>query len=376
MVAVTLAVTTVIVAFAVLPLKPFKITSDPMVINTGEDYSVVFSTSDFGTGFVEYTYGGKEYKLYDENAGRLKSDSYIHSINIPFEHLDNNTYKIGSQRVVEQYSYGSRTGKTVTSGEYKFTPAKTENMTCLVISDWHTRLERAYDAISYAGDFDAVILLGDSSPGVDFEEQVVNNIVKFGGEVSKGAKPVIYARGNHETRGEYAGEILDALGLNEFYYAADVGGVSFVVLDSGEDKADTHPEYGGMTEYKKYRENMIEWLKTVDVKNEKVVAICHSWAISDIEKDLSLTGWGELSRLGASLIMSGHIHQYRFLGDGDEAEEEMFSRYPNITGYVAGGDINGTYVASVVTFGEKEIIIKAIDNSGKTLFDETVQWQK
>jgi hypothetical protein len=54
-----------------------------MVINTGADYSVVFSTSDYGTGFVEYTYKGKDYKIYDENGGRLKSDSYIHSINVP-----------------------------------------------------------------------------------------------------------------------------------------------------------------------------------------------------------------------------------------------------------------------------------------------------
>ncbi len=370
----TLAVTTVIVSFAVLPLTPFKITSHPMVINTGEDYSVVFSTSDFGTGFVEYTYGGKDYKIYDENGGRLKSRSKIHSINVPFEHLENNTYKIGSQRVIEQYSYGSRTGKTIISEEYKFTPAKAENMTCLVITDWHTRLERVYDAVSYAGDYDAVILLGDSSPGVDFEEQVVKNIVEFGGEVSKGTKPVIYARGNHETRGEYAGEILDALGLDEFYYTADVGGVSFVVLDSGEDKIDTHPEYGGMTEYKKYREDMIEWLKTVDVKNEKVVALCHSWAISDIEKDLSITGWNELERLDTSLIMSGHLHECRFLGSGDEAEKEMVSLHPHIRGYIAGGDIDGKYVASVVTFGEKEITIKAIDNSGKTVFNENVQW--
>jgi hypothetical protein len=38
------------------PITPYKITSDPMVIDTGKDYSVVFSTSDYGTGYVEYTY--------------------------------------------------------------------------------------------------------------------------------------------------------------------------------------------------------------------------------------------------------------------------------------------------------------------------------
>ncbi len=373
-VAVALAVTLVIVVFNLFPLTPYKLTSHPMVIDTGKDYSVVFSTNEYGTGFVEYSYGGKDYKIFDENGGRLKSDSKIHSVNIPYEHLENNTYKIGSQRVMEQYSYGSHTGKTVTSGEYKLTPPKSENMTCLVISDWHTYTKKAFDAISYGGDYDAIILLGDATPGVDFEEQVVSNVVNFAGELSMGAKPVIYARGNHETRGEYAGKILEALGLDEFYYTADVGGVSFVVLDSGEDKVDTHPEYGGMTEYKKYREDMIDWLKTVEVKNDRVVALCHSWAISDIEEDLSLAGWGELDRLGARLIMSGHIHQCRFLGTGDEKEQAMSSRFPDIASYVVGGYSNDEYVASFVTFGEKEILIEAFDNSGIKIFDEALTW--
>ena len=373
-VAVALTISILITAFSLFPLTPYKLTSHPMVINTGRDYSVVFSTSDYGTGFVEYSYGGKAYKIFDENGGRLKSDSKIHSVNIPYEHLENNTYKIGSQRVMEQYSYGSHTGKTVTSGEYKFISPKIENMTCLVISDWHTYTQKAFDAISYGGDYDAIILLGDATPGVDFEEQVVSNVVNFAGELSMGARPVIYARGNHETRGEYAGKILEAMGLDEFYYTADVGGVSFVVLDSGEDKVDTHPEYGGMTEYKKYREDMIEWLKTVEVKNERVVALCHSWAISDIEEDLSLAGWGELDRLGARLIMSGHIHQCRFLGTGDEREQAMANKFPDIASYVVGGHSDGGYVASFVTFSDNDILIKAYNNSGENVFDQQLEW--
>ncbi len=373
-VAVALAVTLVIVAFNLFPLTPFRLTSHPMVIDTGRDYSVVFSTNEYGTGFVEYSYGGKNYKIFDESGGRLKSDSKIHSINIPYEHLENNTYKIGSQRVMEQYSYGSHTGKAITSEVYKFTPVKKDNMRCLVISDWHTYTELAFDAISHGGDYDAIILLGDATPGVDFEEQVVSNVVNFASELSKGAKPVIYARGNHETRGEYAGKILDALGLEEFYYTADMGGVSFVVLDSGEDKVDTHPEYGGMTEYKKYREAMLEWLKTVEINSDRVVALCHSWAISDIEEELSLAGWGELDRLGTRLIMSGHLHQCRFLGTGDEKEKAMTQTYPDLSGYIVGGHSDGEYVASFVTFGKNDIFIEAIDNSGKKVFNEYVTW--
>lgn len=51
------------------------------VIDTGEDYGVVFTTSDFGMRYVEYSYNGKDYKVYDQNSGRLNTDSLIHSIN-------------------------------------------------------------------------------------------------------------------------------------------------------------------------------------------------------------------------------------------------------------------------------------------------------
>jgi predicted phosphodiesterase len=252
-------------------------------------------------------------------------------------------------------------------------------MTCLVISDWHRFNDLAYDAIGYAGEYDAVILLGDSSPGVDFEEQVVNNIVNFSGEISKGEKPTIYVRGNHETRGEYAGNILDALGMFEFYYTADLGKVTFLVLDSGEDKVNTHPEYGGMTDYYSYRKNMIDWLKTVEIEDEKVIALCHSWAISDIEKDLSLEGWKELDRLGTDLMLSGHTHECRFIGDGDETEKEIMSLYPDIAGYMDGGYIDGgrkadKYIASKITLGEDDILIEAFDNTGEKVFNETVKW--
>jgi hypothetical protein len=66
---------------------------------------------------------------------------------------------------------------------------------------------------------------------VDHEQQVVNNIIRFSGDVSGGTKPVLYVRGNHETRGEYAGKLLEALGLDEFYYTAEMGG--YTALHAG-----------------------------------------------------------------------------------------------------------------------------------------------
>ena len=373
--AVLLVITLLVGVFSIFPVIPYKITSAPSVIDNGSKYSVVFSTNDYGTGYIEYNYKGKDYKVYDEMGGRLNSDSKIHSISVPYEHLRNNTYSVGSTRVYEQYSYGSHRGKTVNSGEYLFKYNDSENQTYLVVSDWHTELSDAYEAIGNLGEYDAVILLGDSSPGVDFEEEVVRNTVEFAGRVSRGAKPVIYARGNHETRGQYAGKILDSLGLNEFYYTTHIGPYSFIVLDSGEDKEDSHPEYGGMNNYGQYRANMIDWMKTVDFDNEKVVAISHSWTLCDVEKELSTAGWNELDRIGTRLILSGHYHECRLLGSTEvEDEISMLSNHPDIVGYIDGGKMNGGFVASKMTLSPDGFTLEAYNNNGEKVFNEKFEW--
>ena len=366
--AAVLLTVTVIGLSRLFPLTPYKLDSKPSVLDTGKGYSIVFSTNDEGTGYVEYTYKNKDYRVYDQSGGRLNSDSRIHSISVPYEHLDNNTYRVGSVRVIEQYSYGSRTGAEVVSEEYTFTPAR-ENMRCLVISDWHTYLDKARSAISFVGDYDAVILLGDATPGVDYEMQVVNNIVRFSGDASGGTKPVLYVRGNHETRGEYAGKLLDALGLDEFYYTAEMGGYTFVVLDSGEDKDDAHPEYGGMTDYNTYRADMIEWLKGVETENDKVIALSHSWKISDVEKELSEAGWKELKRLGARLMISGHEHKLRIVGAENETEKALVG---DITAFIDGGNMKPRYVASVMTVSGDDILLESYNDLGEKVFEHKI----
>ena len=358
-----------------VPLATYEITSNPIVIDTSENYSVVFSTSHYGTGYVEYTYEGKDYKVFDHTAGRLNSDSRIHSVEVPYEHLRNNNYKIGSTRVVDEFSYGSRLGKTVVSEEYTLTYNASDNQTWLVISDWHTMLDKASDAVNYLGDYDSVILLGDSAPGVDYEKDVIKNTIQFAGEISGGTKPVIYVRGNHETRGSYANDLPRVLGLDELYYTLDVGPYSFVVLDSGEDKVDSHPEYGGLTAYGSYRADMIEWLKTAEATNDKVITLSHSWNISDVEEELSIIGWNEIDRIGTRLIMAGHYHQCRLLTTENEgAESKLLSAHPGIIGYIDGGKSGENYIASKLTLSADGFSLEAVNNFGENVFSDSFEW--
>jgi predicted phosphodiesterase len=357
------------------PITPYKITSDPMVIDTGKDYSVVFSTNDYGTGYVEYTYEGKDYKVTDHTTGRLDCDSLIHSIQVPYEHLKNNTYKVGSTRVVEEFGYGSRLGAEVVSEEYTFTCNESDNQTYLVISDWHTLLDEAYTAIDYLGEYDAVILLGDAVPNVDYEKDVVKNIAEFGGKVSGGTMPVIYVRGNHETRGDYANNLPTALGLDVLYYTTDVGPYSFIVLDSGEDKEDSHREYGGLTDYGSYRAEMVEWLRTAEATNDKVIALSHAWEISQVEEELSLAAWNEIDRIGARLMISGHTHTCEILTpERSERANTIFTAHPDIIGFIDGGKVGENYIASKLTLTQEGFTVESVNNLGEEILKESFTW--
>ena len=66
-------------------------------------------------------------------------------------------------------------------------------------------------------------MLGDAAPGLMFEDEIKDYIVEFGGALCKGEMPVVYIRGNHETRGEYAAKLPDYLGMDSFYFNAAFG---------------------------------------------------------------------------------------------------------------------------------------------------------
>lgn len=219
-------------------------------------------------------------------------------------------------------------------------------------------MNKAYDAVSYAGEYDGVIMLGDAAPGFMFEDEIKDYIVEFGGNLCKGEVPVVYIRGNHETRGEYAAKLPDYLGMESFYYTASFGNYEFIVLDSGEDKEDSHPEYGGMVNYAQYRENMTQWLETLEKSDKKVIVLSHSYEIC-IEKELSNRAYSALKNIGAEYIISGHTHTNEFF------------EYNGLSVYLDGGHKNGVYVASKITLSSDGMLLEAWNDKGKTTFSQS-----
>lgn len=348
---------------SLFPYCEYKITSDPMVIDNGEDYAVVFATNDNGTGFIEYEFNGESFIKYDESAGRLKTESKIHTIHVPKEQLNSNSYRVGSKRVIADLSYGSRLGKKVYSDYYEFSIPDGDDQSYLTVSDWHIRLAKAYAACENAGDYNGVILLGDPAAGLMTEQDIVTNIVEFGGALSKGIMPVIYVRGNHETRGAYASKLADYLGMDGFYFDTSYGPYEFIVLDSGEDKEDSHPEYGGLDNYNEYRKDMISWLSQKKAaENKKTFVLVHSNDVC-IEENLSKKAYDNFNRLGVVQLLSGHMHTVDFFEkDG-------------INVYIDGGIMDGKeFVANKLTLNADNCKIEGWNQSGEKVFDKTLKF--
>ena len=358
----------------IFPLRPFRLLADPLVLDTGEDYAVVFATNAQGTGFVEYSLDGQTQTVYAQRSGRRVGDRLIHSIRVPYDHLNNNSYAVGSTRVVEEFSYGSRLGKTVKSGSYAFRAPEGETQTYLVVSDWHSHMKQAIEAADRLGSYDAVLLMGDPAAGMDFEEEAARNLVAFGGELTGGTMPAIYARGNHETRGAFADDLPACLGYDQLYYAVERGSYAFLVLDSGEDKPDDHVEYGGMTDYQRSREAMTDWLAGVQFTAPHVLALSHAWQVSEPDPELSRAVWEQFRRLGVRFEISGHTHECRFLDGATPEEQAYLDAYPSITTYLDGGHSGKTYVASKLTLSPAGVRFEAADQTGRRVMDQTLPW--
>ncbi|MGN0458474.1 MAG: metallophosphoesterase family protein [Eubacterium sp.] len=366
------AVSACVLAFvtyaSLFPVLPYSFTSGPVVFDDGNGaYSVVFSTNDKGTGYIEYSFNGNDIRLYDENNGRKNGQSIIHTVKVPKEQLSGNTYKVGSTRVIDELSYGGRLGKTIESEAHTFNDSFDENINVLSVSDWHTFNKKAEQAVEKLGeDYQAVVLLGDCAPGLMSENDVVDYIIKFGYDLTKGEMPIIYTRGNHETRGRQAIKLADYLGMDSFYFTTSLGDYDIIVLDSCEDKEDSHPEYGGMVDYKHYRTEMVNWLNTLqNDKDDKTIVFSHAREIC-IEEDLSESALNKINSINSSLLVSGHEHIYSF---------DSSNGLPTLVDGGVDANGGGSYVAALLKLSPDGIDIVCTDNNANNVVNESIEWK-
>ena len=255
-----------VVAVAVIigyELRPCSLSYEPVVYAVEDEYQIVFSTSDNAIGWVNI--GGREY--YDLHAGSMKSADKVHKITVPQSVLDEaGTYAVNYRQMIYRGPFGGYLGSLWTR-HYEFRPVdSSDGLNYVALSDVHEAVEAATAAATSRSDTDFIVLLGDLVSMVETEKDVqLANELAFA--ITKGEIPVIYARGNHEIKGEYAEELYKYVGSKDQQYAYTVtlgdDDVFAVVLDMGEDHEDDWWEYYETAQFDVYRQEQTEMLERI-----------------------------------------------------------------------------------------------------------------
>ena len=199
-------------------LSPFNsISCTPVVYAVEDTYQITFTTQAKGTAWVKID--GIEYN--DTYAGYRETENKIHKITVPMEILDNaGEYTIYTRSMILRGPYCALQGKTLQK-TYNWKGVNPDDgLNYYVFADTHNTRKTPYEATTYFGDdLDFLISAGDNVSWVDRDADLEEALI-LAGKITKGEVPVVYARGNHETKGVKAHELYQYVGADgeDFYY--------------------------------------------------------------------------------------------------------------------------------------------------------------
>lgn len=349
----------------------------PTVCAIGEDYEILISLKEAGLCLVSA--GGNEY--YENNSGVLPTERRFLKIRVPQQTLNTEKkYTVVFRKCESRVSYGSHPGEK----EYEtfdFKPVdKYEKINAMIISDVHYRFAFAVGAAGFfKDDTDFFIINGDI--GETETEEHYYEVLNFLAEIGKGKIPMIISRGNHDCRGKHA-ELYPKFFPSENgkpYYTFTIGhNISGIVIDCGEDKWDSHEEYGGVNAFERYRREETEFIKNAVLKPVKfrfaishicpvcpIIPLDECGGIFDIEREL-YEEWNKyLEEKEINCMICGHLHRSFILKHDDERSTVKHS-YPVIFG---GEPRPDGYAATAITILQDGAVVRWIDQDGEIFSD-------
>ena len=312
-----------------------KIDKTPVVYAVEDTYQITFTTQTKGEAWV--VIDGVEYN--DTYAGYRETESTIHKITVPMEALDNaKEYTVYTRAMILRGPYESLQGKTI-SATYNWKGVNEEDgINYYVISDNHNTHKTPLAAASYFGeDLDLLICCGDTVSWIDREADLTQ-ILYLASDITKGEIPVIYARGNHETKGVKAHEYYNYVGADghDFSYTFRLGSIWGIVLDVGEDHADDFIEYCGVSKFDAYREEQTAFLDEVLANAENEfdaegvayrIAVCHiplTIKYADDHAGAYKDAWVErLNQMKLTVLYGGHVHELWYIDPAFEDDSTL-----------------------------------------------------
>lgn len=339
----------------------------PTVFVIENEYEILINVKE--KGIISIEIDGVKY--YENNAGTLSSEKVYSKIRIPQKLLDSSKkYTVTYRSAPNRKAYYTKLGEEQRQ-EFSFKPLlKTENINVYHIADVHYRFDLGISAAKYFGDdTDLYIFNGDIGEVENFNHYF--EVAKFTGEVSMGMVPVIFVRGNHDTRGrmaEFFPEYFPSVGKNT-YYRANIGSLKTLVLDCGEDKPDSQIEYGGVNDFYSFRRRELSFLKNIDTDNDIDFVITHICPMQttleaggqfDIERDLYTEWHNELERIGVDFMLCGHMHKAYILKKYD-TRCLIKNSFPIVVGSACFGDKD--LYGTAITLTSDKIFVRFTDKN-------------
>ena len=330
----------------------------PVVYAVEDTYQITFTTKAKGEAWV--VIDGVEYN--DTYAGYHKSEDTIHKISVPTEALDNaDSYTVYTRAMYLRGPYCALQGTTI-SKTYNWRGVDTtDGIQYYAFSDNHLTTDTVTDAANYWGDkLDFLVALGDTANWIDAEKELTL-LLHLASDITQGEVPVLYARGNHETKGSVADEFHNYVGSkNEnFYYTFRIKNIWGIVLDVGEDHEDTHWEFSDMARFDSYRAEQLAFLDEVIANADSEynadgveyrIGLCHI-PLTFVKEGDPLQeqkfAWVErLNQMNLDLMYNGHRHELMY-ADANLKAGEALTTTPDYTGTAKNPT---TYIMSGANF--------------------------
>ena len=369
-------------ACTTLTAQDFKITHGPWLCDlTSDGVTVVWATSKPALSWVEVAeddgrsfYAAEHERRYETVAGRKQARKTLHSIRLKGLRPDTKyRYRIFSQEVREwKYNdkvyYGDIAASNVYSRQpfaFSTLPTSGCDLSFVVLNDIHGRADYMAGLcrpIDFA-QIDFVAFNGDMSNSTESPEQLYRDFIDASVGAFASETPILYNRGNHETRGIYADhlpEYFPKVGGN-YYKLYMAGSVAVLLLDCGEDKPDSDIRYYGLSTTDAYREQEARWLKGVVESEEYRAAPLHIVVLHMIPGGKSSWhGEQEIRRLfvpilneaSVDIMLCGHYHRYQWIDDGSRGTNFPILVNSNRDKLVVKADRRGIDIDVVNTGGE------------------------
>jgi len=361
----------------------------PTVFAVGNDYNIFIPFSD--EVIVWAKVGDKTF--YDDCNGILRSNTNMHKVELPMHVLDEaKEYTIVYRKMIDRAPYFP-TSENERSITVKFSPVPPDgDINIYHISDAHNLVEEPVRAGSFFGDDIDLLVLNGDIPNHSGEIKNFNAICEIASGVTQGRCPVVFARGNHDTRGIHAEDMPNYIPTmnGRTYYTFRVGSVWGLLLDCGEDKPDRNAEYGHTICFHQFRLQETEFIKNVIENAEREYAadgVKYKIVIShiafthiceppfDIEQEL-YGEWARLMRehIKPDLMLFGHHHITRISPVGSDFDHQGQPCTAIVGSKPIFDDKNGhSFIGCGVTLmdnGKKRVVFN--DDKGTVFTDEII----